>query len=244
MVLTPLEIFYGSFTLLSVVISTILGILIALKYKRYRKFDYLAVGITWILLASPYWSDAIQFISVMVSGIQISTNLYYFLANAFIAPIYITWIYALTNILFVKRKKILLIVFSSIAVVVETLFLIAFFINPNFIGEQKSAFVVEWTIWVQIYLLFSIAILLLTGFLFARASLKAGQADLRIKGIFLLIAFVSFTIATLIDVIGADSPTEITILLARTFLIISSLCFYIGYTLPKFAKKLFIKKQD
>ncbi len=242
MALTPFEIFYGSFTLLSVVISTILGILIALKYKKYGKVDYLAVGITWLLLASPYWSDAIQFISVMIGGIQIPTNLYYFLANAFIAPMYITWIYTLTNILFVKRKKILLTIFSIIAVAFETLFLIVFFINPSLIGEQKSAFVVEWAIWIQIYLLLSIALLLITGFLFARASLKAGQADVRIKGIFLLIAFVSFTVATVIDVIGADNPNEITILLARTFLIFSSLCFYIGYTLPKFVKNRFIKE--
>ena len=242
MALTPFEIFYGSFTLLSVIISTVLGILIALKYKKYGKVDYLAVGITWLLLASPYWSDAIQFISVMIGGIQIPTNLYYFLANAFIAPMYITWIFTLTNILFVKRKKILLTIFSIIAVVFETLFLIVFFINPNLIGEQKSAFVVEWAIWIQIYLLLSIALLLITGFLFARASLKAGQADVRIKGIFLLIAFVSFTVATVIDVIGADNPNEITILLARTFLIFSSLCFYIGYTLPKFVKNRFIKE--
>lgn len=242
MALTPFEIFYGSFTLLSVVISTILGILIALKYKKYGKVDYLAVGITWLLLASPYWSDAIQFISVMIGGIQIPTNLYYFLANAFIAPMYITWIYTLTNILFVKRKKILLAIFSIIAVAFETLFLIVFFINPSLIGEQKSAFVVEWAIWIQFYLLLSIVLLLVTGFLFARASLEAGQKDVRLKGIFLLIAFVSFTVATVIDVIGADNPTEITILLARTFLIFSSLCFYIGYTLPKFVKNRFIKE--
>jgi len=77
MALTPFEMFYGSFTLLSVAISTILGILIALKYKKYGKVDYLAVGITWLLLASPYWSDAIQFISVMIGGIQIHLSPYY-----------------------------------------------------------------------------------------------------------------------------------------------------------------------
>lgn len=244
MALTPIEIFYGSFTLLSVIVSTILGILITLKYREYRKVDYLAVGITWILLASPYWSDAIQFISVMGSGIQIPTNLYYFLANAFIAPIYITWIYALTNMIFVEHKKILRSVFGIIAILFETLFLTAFFINPDYLGEQKSAFVVEWVIWVQIYLLLSVAVLLVTGFLFARATLKSSKPEFKLKGIFLLTAFVSFTIATVIDVIGADSPTEITILLARTFLIISSFCFYFGYTLPKFVKNLLLKEQE
>jgi hypothetical protein len=240
-ILTPLEIFYGSFTLLSVTISTVLGILIALKYKRYRKVDYLAVGITWILLASPYWSDVIQFISVMTMRIQIPRYLYYFIANVFIAPIYITWIFALTNILYKNRKKILLIIFTSAALVFEALFLTIYFINPDIIGDQKSAFVVEWTIWIQIYLLISIVLFLITGFLFARAILKTGDAELRIKGIFLMIAFVSFTVATVIDVIGAESPTETTILLARIFLIISSICFYIGYTLPRFVKNWFIK---
>jgi len=104
--------------------------------------------------------------------------------------------------------------------------------------------VVEWTLWVQIYLLISIAILLITGFLLARTSLKSDEAELRIKGMFLLIAFICFTVATVIDVIGADSPTEITILLARTFLIVSSLCFYIGFILPKFVKKMFVKQRD
>ncbi|HUW89498.1 MAG TPA: hypothetical protein VMV43_03165 [Candidatus Nanopelagicaceae bacterium] len=244
MLLTPLEIFYGSFTLISFIISTTLGILIALKYRRYGKVEYLAVGITWILLASPYWSDVLQFITTMIFGFQIPTNLYYFLANAFIALIYVTWIIALTKILFTKQKKILRTIFFLTALIFETIFLIVFFIDANLIGDQKSAFVVEWTLWVQIYLLISIAILLITGFLLARTSLKSDEAELRIKGMFLLIAFICFTVATVIDVIGADSPTEITILLARTFLIVSSLCFYIGFILPKFVKKMFVKQRD
>ena len=244
MSLTPLEIFYGSFTFVSFIISTILGFLIALKYRKYGKAEYLAVGVTWILLASPYWSDAIQFITTMIFGFQIPTNLYYFLANAFIAPMYVTWIIVLTNILFTKRKKILRTIFFPIALTFEIIFLVVFFIDANLIGDQKSAFVVEWAFWIQIYPLISIAVLLITGFILARASLKAGEAELRTKGIFLLIAFISFTIVTLIDVIGAESPSEITILLARTFLIVSSLCFYNGFILPKFARKLFVKQRD
>jgi len=243
-VLTPLEIFYGSFTLVSVVISTILGILITLKYRRYEKLEYIAVGLTWILLASPYWSDAIQFISVMIFGVEIPTALYFFLANAFIAPMYVTWIFALTSILFVKRRKLLRIIFAIAALAFETIFLTIFFIDFNLIGEQKSSFVVEWAIWIQIYLLISIALLLITGFLFARASLKSETSEVKLKGIFLLIAFICFTIATVIDVIGADSPTEVTILLARTFLIVSSLFFYVGYTMPKFIRNLFIKQRE
>jgi len=114
-------------------------------------------------------------------------------------------------------------------------------VNPYLIGDQRSAFVVEWAIWIQFYLLFSIILFLITGFLFARRSLKAENSEIKLKGKFLIIAFLTFTIGTMIDVIGAESPTEITIFLARTFVRVSSICFYIGFTLPRFIKNLFIK---
>lgn len=239
--LTAFEIFYGSFTLASVIISTILGLFITLKYVKYKQLELLLVGITWILLASPYWSDAIQFLTVMIFNIEINTPLYFFLANAFIAPIHITWVYAFTNFFFKNIKKKLILLFIIEALVFEIAFLTVFFMNPFLIGEQKSAFVVEWAIWIQIYLLFSIFLFLVTGFLFARASFKADEPEIKLKGRFLVIAFLTFTIGTIIDVIGAESPTEITIFLARTFVIVSSLCFYIGFTLPRFIKHLFIK---
>ena len=77
--------------------------------------------------------------------------------------------------------------------------------------------------------------------MFARQSLKSSNRELIVKGWFLILAIVSFTVATLIDVIGAEAPTEITIFFARTFLIISAVFFYVGFTLPRFVKELFVK---
>jgi hypothetical protein len=239
--LTGFEIFYGSFTLASVIISTILGFFIVLKYVQYKKIELLLVGITWILLASPYWSDAIQFFTNTFFGISLDPPLYFFLANAFIAPIHITWLYAFTNFLFKKQQKKIMLFFGIEALLFELAFLIVFFINPFLIGDQKSAFVVEWAVWIQIYLLFSIGLFLVTGFLFARVSLKADSSEIKLKGKFLILAFLTFTIGTMIDVIGAENPTEITIFFARIFVIVSSICFYIGFTLPRFIKDLFIK---
>ncbi|MFX1385481.1 MAG: hypothetical protein ACFFBP_23950 [Promethearchaeota archaeon] len=238
----PLEIFYGGFTLASVIISTILGLFITLKFIKYKKVELLLVGITWILLASPYWSDATQFFIIMIfEEKELYTPLYFFLANAFIAPIHIIWGLAFTNFLYKRQQKKLMACFGIEAAIFEIAFLVIFFLNPYLIGDKKSAFVVEWALWVQVYLLFSILLFLVTGFLFARKSIRSDDREIRLKGKFLLIAFITFTIGTIIDVIGAESPTEITIFLARTFVIISSLCFYIGFTLPRFIKDLFIK---
>lgn len=239
--LSPFEIFYGSFTLASVVISTILGLFIALKYRKHKKIEHLLVGITWILLASPYWSDAIQFLTITIAEIELNSPLYFFLANAFIAPIHITWAYTFTNLLFKQYKKQLLIFFIVESAMFEIVFLVVFFIDPYLIGAQQSAFVVEWAIWVQFYLLFSIILFLITGFLFARASLKSPKDEIKLKGKFLILAFLTFAIGTFIDVIAAENPTEITILLARIFVIFSSVCFYIGFTLPKIIREIFIK---
>ncbi|MFX1500735.1 MAG: hypothetical protein ACFFDH_07200 [Promethearchaeota archaeon] len=239
--LTTFELFYGSFTFASVIISTILGLFIAFKYFKHRQVELLLVGITWILLASPYWSDALQFLAIIIFNLEINTYLYFFLANAFIAPIHIIWIYVLTNFLYKNMQKKIMPFFIIESFVFEIVFLIVFFINPIFIGEQKAVFVVEWAIWIQIYLLFSIIMFLATGFLFARASLKSEDLEIKLKGKFLIVAFISFTVGTLIDVIGTESPTEITIFLARIFVIISSLCFYLGFTLPRIIKDLLLK---
>jgi len=132
-------------------------------------------------------------------------------------------------------------IFSTEAIIFEVFFLYNFIIDPSQIGTQMSAFVVDWAIWIYIYLLLSIALFLITSFLFARQNLKSENRELRVKGWFLVFAIILYSAAALIDVIGADSPTEITIHLARTFLILSSIFFYIGFTLPKFIKELFIK---
>ncbi|MFW9971383.1 MAG: hypothetical protein ACFFDF_14410 [Candidatus Odinarchaeota archaeon] len=238
--LTGFEIFYGSFTFASVIISTILGLFIILKYQKYKKLELLLVGITWILLASPYWSDAIQFLTMLFS-VELSLPLYFFLANAFIAPIHITWGYTFTNFLYKKQQKKLMLFFIAEATTFELIFLILFFVNPLLIGNRISVFVVEWATWIQFYLLFSIVLFLITGFLFARASLKTEDPEIKLKGKFLIIAFVTFAIGTIIDVIGAEMYTELIIFFARSFVIISSICFYIGFTLPKFVKDFFLK---
>ena len=241
-VLTAFEVLYGALTFVAVVISVLLGILIALKYFKFKKIDFLLVGLTWIFLVSPYWSDAIQFITITIFDIELNPLLYFFIANAFIAPIHIVWIYALSDFLFPTRKKLLVALFSIEAIVFEALFLLLFFLDPLLIGDQKSYFVVEWPIWIQIYLLVSIALFLITGFLFAQRSLKSPTKELKLKGKFLIVAFVCFTVAAVIDVVGAEAPNELTIFLARTFLIASSICFYIGFIMPRFIKGLVIRE--
>jgi len=80
--LTNFEFFYGALTFISVIISVLLGIIIAQKYRKFKKIEFVLVGLTWIFLISPYWSDAIQFITLTIFNYQISSVVYFFIANS------------------------------------------------------------------------------------------------------------------------------------------------------------------
>ncbi|TFG29968.1 MAG: hypothetical protein EU532_02080 [Promethearchaeota archaeon] len=235
-----METLQGALTFAFVLISTILGIIIVIKYFTFRKRELLLVGITWILIVSPYWPDAINFILILVYGTLLDIKIYFFLANALIPIIHITWMIAFTDLLYKQKQKTILLIFTAEAILFEIFFIYFLIIDPSLIGTQIAPFYVEWTDFIVFYLLFSILIFLITGILFAQRSLKSDKKELRLKGKFLMIAFITFATGTFIDAIG--SLTEITLVLARTFVISGAFMFYIGFTLPTFIKELFLKE--
>jgi len=81
---------------------------------------------------------------------------------------------------------------------------------------------------------------LITGLLFVKESLRSENEEINLKGKFLLVAFITFAIGTTLDVIWAETPTGLNITLARVFVIVAAFAFYMGFTLPRFIKKLFI----
>lgn len=245
--LTTLQIFQGSFTLAFVVISFVLGIKIMLKYRKFKRRQLLLVGITWIFLVSPYWPDAISFLMIVFLNTQLDKAVYFFIANGFIAPLHITWMVVFTDFLYQNKQKLILFIFALEAVFFESLFLVLYLQDLNFIGTQISYFYVRWNPIIINYLLISIVLLLATGILFARESLKSENKEIRLKGKFLLGAFIAFTIGTLLD--SAFDLTEVPagageliVVLARSFVIIAAFAFYIGFTLPDIVKKALIQE--
>ncbi|TFG10326.1 MAG: hypothetical protein EU535_08345 [Promethearchaeota archaeon] len=238
--LSTLEILQGSFTFVFVIISIVLGLTIMSKYLKFKRRELLLVGFTWIALSSVYWPDAITFITVLVSGEWVRSDIYYLLANILVAPVHISWMLAMTDFMWKKRQNLLMIIISIEAIVFETFLLTIWIIDYNLVGARQSAFVVLWNPVVDLYLIVSIILFLVTGAFFARQSLKSENAEIKWKGKFILTAFILFSIGTMLDVITVN-PTEITIVLARTFVISAAFAFYVGFTMPKWLKTLLIK---
>ncbi|MHA1338308.1 MAG: hypothetical protein ACTSPW_21645 [Promethearchaeota archaeon] len=144
-----------------------------LKYLTFKQRQFLLVGFTWICVASPYWPDAISFILVITTGKVLENSIYFFVANFLVPPLHITWMLAMTDFLFKEKQKVLMTIFTIEAVIFETVFFSIYFTDYTLIGTRISVFVVEWGLFIDLYLLFSILFFLIIGLLFAKESLHS-----------------------------------------------------------------------
>jgi hypothetical protein len=86
---------------------------------------------------------------------------------------------------------------------------------------------------LSIYLLLNLGIFIITGFLFAYLSLRTENKITKLKGKFLLLAFVLYLFGAFLEII-LDLPLD------RLILVGSGLMFYIGFVMPKAIKNRFL----
>lgn len=239
MTLAPIEVLNGILSLIFVVISTYVGIKIALNYVTYKKGTFILVGITWIGLSSLWIAPSISIILALITDNGLTPFWYFFIANALI-PIYMfTWMIVITDFLYKDNQKLILLLSAGIGVVVEFFFLFFLFTDISIIGELQGAIDTDWGLFMLIYYLSVVLIIIITGTLFARESLKSENPEIRLKGKFLMSAFYMWFIGSALDTISSINIT--LLILARVFLIISAILFYIGLLLPEYVKKYFLK---
>lgn len=92
----------------------------------------------------------------------------------------------------------------------------------------------------MLYAVFIVLTMLITEIIFGQSSLKSDNPEIKLKGKFLILAFVSWSIGAVLD---AALPLNImTLMLARIILILSAIEFYCGFILPNFVKRIFKKE--
>ncbi len=240
------QILQGSLSLIFVVLSLIVGINILLKYFTYKERVFALVGFAWIGLPSPYYPDAINFVLIVVfnatsDSIPPLGEVACFIIGYALIPLFLmSWLTALTDFLYEKKQKLILIVFLIISVIFEVLFFYFLFTDLSLIGIFITPFQIRWSIFMQLYLLSIILVVIFTGILFARKSFKSESAEVRLKGRFLLAAFISFAIGAIIEALVNLDP--LIVILTRSILISSAIEFYFGFILPDWFKNRILKE--
>jgi hypothetical protein len=178
----------------------------------------------------------------LISGKVLTTEQYFIIGNIG-APIAITcWIAAFTGFFYKKMQKSIVILFIIYDIIFYILFFVALSIDPRLIGvlQGQNQIDVDYSFYVVIYYATLLIIILITGILFARASIQSKNPEFKLRGYFLLIAFVFYVIGGFIDAFTTANLSFL--LLQRIFQILSVLAFYIAFILPEPVKKLILKQ--
>ena len=238
MPLSSIEIINGTLSLIFVIISIIVGLIIVSKYFKLREKIFIFVGLVWIGITMPYWSVSTSFLVALITDKPLSLEIYLFIAIFFLPIFFFIWWIAFTDLICKEKKKIILILYSIEALIFEIFFLYYLFTNPSIMGELESPVNMRYLSFVRIWTIIHAIIFLLTGLLFARGTIKIGNPEMKLKGIFIAIAFVSYFIGVTLDILF-----PVGFVLNRIILMSSAVEFYFGFILPNWMKKLLLKEK-
>ena len=234
--LTTLDFLNGLFSLLVVLVSATIGILIFLKYFKYKHKLYLYWGLAIIGLYSPWWSSAVAFVVVILTGELISLQLYILLGSMLVLPLLILWILGLTEMVYQDKRKILLLIYCIVWGFTTSYIIYFSMVDPTQLGTKIGVFDIKFTRIILFHLLFANFTAAAGGIIVARDSLKSEDREIRFKGKCLIIAFIIFPIVGIID--GALEFDAIGLIIVRSLLMLSAVMCYIGFFVPKFIKKM------
>jgi len=237
-----LVILNGVFSFIFVVISLVVGFLILLRYIRYKEKIYFLVGVTWILISEPWWPSSLSFLVWLNNGVGLTPRMYFLIGNALVPLAIAFWLLAFTDFLFTEKRKLILLLFSIIGVTFEIIFFAFLFTNPDLIGHLNPPVDVSYNPFIMIFLLIFILIVVISGLLFARLSLKSDDPEVKLKGKLLVIAYIAFFVGALLD--SSIPLEEPGIIFVRLILIASAIFWYGGFLLPHWMKKLFLKQKE
>jgi len=241
MVLTSLEILYGIFSIIYVIISAIVGLFIALRYRETKQYSFLYIGLSSAGIAASFWSSSISFLLAVITGEGLSEEAYFFIGNFFTPIALVSWMIGLTNLIYRKHKKIIISIYVITGAIFEVYLVYFILQDPSVIGRLKSPVDVQYHGFTQYYLIFAIITTVITGLHFSIQGIKSDDDETNLKAKFLSAGFISFTIGIIAD--GFLTLDFITLLIIRLLLISSAIEFYIGWTLPKSVKKFFLKTE-
>ncbi len=241
MSLSLLDTVNGVFSLIFVAISLLIGFIILSRFFKYKERIYLLVGATWIFISEPWWPSSLSFLIALINGVGIPEGVYFLIGNLFIPLAIVFWLLAFTEFLYSEKRKIILSTFVIIGTIFEILFFTFLFINQSLIGNLNGPVDVNYKSFIMVFLVIFLLIVVITGFLFANLSLKSEDPEVKLKGKLLIIAYITFSVGALLD---ASVPfSEATIIIIRLILILSAICWYGGFLLPKWMKKLLLKSK-
>ena len=241
MYIPPNDFIICSIRVVFVSISILIGIKIILKYFEVKDKLFIYAGLAWIGMFESWMPSSFGFIAAFFTPNSLPLDVLVIIGNWFLPIGLFTWILLFTKLVYEKHKKIIVYGTAIFGIVFEVLFFFLLFTDSTSVYKQSpplesTPFNIYYSIIFQVFQFIFLIIFIITGILFSRKSMKASNEEVRLKGKFLLAAFLLYLIGALIAILESSA---LVILISSIFLITSSIAFYGGFMLPNWMKKLF-----
>ncbi|MBD3255479.1 MAG: hypothetical protein GF383_10320 [Candidatus Lokiarchaeota archaeon] len=235
----PFEIFNGFSQVVFVAIVWIVGIKIASKYIKLEERNLLFVGMVWIGLSEPWFATVVAFLLAFFLGISTSVEIFLIIGFAFTPITMFLWIFVITDFIYKEKQKIILILVMIFGVLFETIFFYFVIVQPSVLAEMISPWRIVFKLPIQLWIITLLVIFAVTSAFFCRDSLRSDNPKIRLKGRFLLLAFITYIIGGILE--AFYTPFIFMIIIKRLITIIASIEFYFGFILPERVEKFFLK---
>ena len=229
----------GISTLIWVVICTAVGIIIMLRYHKYKQNILIYWGIAWCGMALIHYPAVVSYIVALFNGVGLTLQQYLMFGMQDTAATFMFFLYVVMELVWKEKQKIAMIIFGSIHTVFLVAWYIIVFIDPTSLGQLESIVDIKYAGIASLFALYISITFVTLGIALSIKLIKSGSKENKWKGIFILICFVSYTGAAFMD----SLPLSTTVLLILRFVFVSAAIeMYIGWLMPDFIKKRLIKE--
>ena len=236
----PLEIVNGIFSWIIIFTYSLVGLRIALIYRKSKDKAHLLIGLSWMGLITPWYGSGVSFLIALFNngqGLLSLPQVYFLLVIPYIAVDTIVMVSGITEIMFIENRKKIRLAFIILAIIWELIFTIFLLWLPlDLLIDVVSPVNASYGIVSTIFILYSIVIFALIGIFLARSLIQLGSTENKVKGYFLISAFTLFIMGAILDSV-LEIENLSALLIPRLILISGGLIFYLGFITPNFIKK-------
>ncbi len=231
----------GLFGLITILIAWFYSIIVLYKAIKEKQkilyYFFFAVMFTM----SPWYPSGLGYLYWLITREVFEYPFYVLLGTIGVPFALYSWLQIYLPALHPNKKEIVTISTIIFSIVFYVYLIFFLFIAPGapvdeLIGIKRNAIDIDYKGFVLVFLAFSLLVSTITGNDFSIASLKVKDPAIRWKGRFLILSFNLFAIGAIGD--GFIPLTPITLIIFRSFMLLSSTFYYIGFIMPKWMKKI------
>lgn len=238
----PELVMLGTVTLIYIIIVVIIAIRIIIKFSQTKHLALLYAGLAIAGLASAWFTTSLQFVMSMLYNQMLPNEVSFLIHGAIINFGQFFWMMTITQLSHLERKTKNIIRLSTgiICIILEITYISIALMDWTLLGTVVAPIQADFSVISALYFGGHLISFFITGLWFSKESIvRAEDKRVNLKGKILLVSFILFFFGVCFEVfLHAISG----FIVARITVLISAIFFYMGFLLPKWMERLFLKE--